>query len=139
VGYPGETEELFEETYRFINELDISYLHVFTYSERPDTPAATYPGKVPQRIRQERNTRLTILSEKKRRHFYQTQLGKTKIVLFEEEISEGNMFGYTENYIRVQMPFDPLLTNELIPVTLMDITPDLKVTAFEIDSVLATS
>jgi len=121
VGFPGETPQDFLETYRFINELPVSYLHVFTYSERENTPAATMPGQVPLPVRAERSKMLHILSDKKRRAFYEQHIGKTATVLFENDIENGRMHGFTENYIRVSAPFDPLLINEMVPVKLTGI------------------
>ena len=121
VGFPGETNELFLETYNFLNELDISYLHVFTYSERANTRAVEMTGIVPIKIRNERSKMLRILSEKKRRKFYEDNLGKTFTVLFEEDIEDGKMHGFTENYIRVAAKYDPLLINELKTVILKEI------------------
>jgi len=112
VGHPGETNDLFLETYQFLNELDISYLHVFTYSERENTLAVTIKPVVAKSDRAERSKMLHILSEKKKRHFYQTQIGKTGTVLFEDEIQNGQMLGFTENYVRVAVKYDPLLVNE---------------------------
>ncbi|MBE9462569.1 tRNA (N(6)-L-threonylcarbamoyladenosine(37)-C(2))-methylthiotransferase MtaB [Dyadobacter subterraneus] len=112
VGHPGETHELFLESYQFLNELDISYLHVFTYSERENTLAVTIKPVVPKSERAERSKMLHILSEKKKRHFYESQIGKTGTVLFEDEIQNGQMLGFTENYIRVAVKYDPLLINE---------------------------
>jgi threonylcarbamoyladenosine tRNA methylthiotransferase MtaB len=121
VGFPGETDELFLETYNFLNDLDISYLHVFTYSERSNTRATEMDGIVPIKKRNERSKMLRILSEKKRRKFYEENLGKTFKVLFEEDIEDGQMHGFTENYIRVAAKYDPLLINELKTVTLDEI------------------
>lgn len=121
VGFPGETDELFLETYNFLNELDISYLHVFTYSERANTRAVEMDGIVPMKKRNERSKMLRILSEKKRRKFYEENLGKTYTVLFEEDVENGQMHGFTENYIRVAAKYDPLLINELKTVTLTSI------------------
>ncbi|NIK73672.1 threonylcarbamoyladenosine tRNA methylthiotransferase MtaB [Thermonema lapsum] len=118
VGFPGENEEDFLDTYRFLNELEVSYLHVFPYSERANTPAASMPGRLPERERKRRADMLRILSEKKRRHFYEQQLGKEATVLFEEEVKDGKMFGFTEHYVRVEADYDPLLVNEFVPVTL---------------------
>jgi len=118
VGFPGETEEDFLDTYRFLNELEVSYLHVFPYSERANTPAASMLGRLPERERKRRADMLRILSEKKRRHFYEQQLGKEATVLFEEEVKDGKMFGFTEHYVRVEADYDPLLVNEFVPVTL---------------------
>ncbi|MCE6987892.1 tRNA (N(6)-L-threonylcarbamoyladenosine(37)-C(2))-methylthiotransferase MtaB [Dyadobacter sp. CY323] len=112
VGHPGETRALFEESYQFLNELDISYLHVFTYSERENTTALAIRPVVPKSERAERSKMLHILSEKKKRSFYEAQIGKTETVLFEDEIQNGQMLGFTENYIRVAVKYDPLLINE---------------------------
>lgn len=131
VGFPGETEELFLETYNFLNELDISYLHVFTYSERANTRAVELDGIVPIRKRNERSKMLRILSEKKRRKFYQENLGKTFTVLFEEDVEDGKMHGFTENYIRVSAKYDPILINELKTVTLSEINEKGNVEAVE--------
>ena len=100
VGFPGETDAHFLETYHFLSELDISYLHVFTYSERENTAAATMNGVVPQQIRKKRGKLLRGLSVKKRRAFYESQLGSTRTVLFESENKEGYIHGFTENYIK---------------------------------------
>jgi threonylcarbamoyladenosine tRNA methylthiotransferase MtaB len=124
VGFPGETDELFLETYNFLNELNISYLHVFTYSERANTRAVDMDGVVPMKKRNERSKMLRILSEKKRRKFYEENLGQTFTVLFEEDIEEGMMHGFTENYIRVAAKYDPMLINELKVVTLDAILAD---------------
>ncbi len=113
VGFPGETEEKFLETYNFLNELPISYLHVFTYSERENTEASEMDGVIPIPERKRRNKMLRILSEKKKMAFYQTQLGKTLSVLWEHENKNGLMFGFTENYVRVQKPFDQNAVNEI--------------------------
>lgn len=101
VGFPGETDDHFKETYNFINGLDISYLHVFTYSERPNTPAAEMPGMIDVGLRRQRNKMLRILSEKKRHHFYQNFLGEKRPVLFEGNEQKGLMYGFTDNYVKV--------------------------------------
>lgn len=124
VGFPGETDELFLETYNFLNELNISYLHVFTYSERANTRALEMDGIVPLKKRNERSKMLRILSEKKRRKFYEENLGKTFTVLFEEDVENGKIHGFTENYIRVAAKYDPMLINELKLVTLDRINED---------------
>ena len=124
VGFPGETEEYFMETYEYLLGLDISYLHVFTYSERPNTPAATMEGVVSLSERQRRSKMLRSLSAKKRRSFYQSQLGKTRTVLFEGENKKGYIHGFTENYVKVKAPWDPALVNTLHRVTLSDIDGD---------------
>jgi threonylcarbamoyladenosine tRNA methylthiotransferase MtaB len=118
VGFPGETEEDFLDTYRFLNDLDISYLHVFTYSERENTPAIHMEGVVSMAERHKRSKMLHILSEKKRRHFYEQQTGNIHTVLFEDDVEEGYMHGFTENYIRVKAKYDPMLINELKKVRL---------------------
>lgn len=131
VGFPGETEALFLETYNFLKELPVSYLHVFTYSERANTRAAEMEDVVPMKIRNKRSKMLRILSEKKRRAFYEENLGKTFQVLFEEDIEEGKMHGFTENYIRISAKYDPLLINEIKEVTLADINEKGTVEVFE--------
>ena len=113
VGFPGETDADFLETYNFLNELPISYLHVFPYSERPDTLAPTLPGRVQDRIRHERTTQLRSLSEKKKRFFYEQYLGLETEVLFEDDVTDGYMEGFTPNYIRVVAKYDPLLVGEM--------------------------
>lgn len=118
VGFPGETEEYFLETFNFLNELPIAYLHVFTYSERPNTLAAESLEGVPKHIRQKRSKMLRGLSVKKRRAFYESQLGKTKTILFEKENKQGFIEGYTENYVRVRQAWDPSLANQLVEVHL---------------------
>lgn len=112
VGHPGETKELFEETYRFLNELEVSYLHVFTYSERENTTALAIRPVVPKAERAERSKMLHILSDKKKRFFYESQIGKEGKVLFEDEVQNGQMLGFTGNYVRVAVKYDPLLINE---------------------------
>jgi threonylcarbamoyladenosine tRNA methylthiotransferase MtaB len=118
VGYPGETEEDFLTSYRFLADLDISYLHVFTYSERPNTEATTIKEVVPQAIRNKRSKMLRALSVKKRRAFYESQLGKSFTVLFEGENKKGYSTGFTENYVKVRTPWDPKLVNTLQEITL---------------------
>ncbi|MDI9858370.1 tRNA (N(6)-L-threonylcarbamoyladenosine(37)-C(2))-methylthiotransferase MtaB [Flectobacillus roseus] len=127
VGHPGETEEEFLETYNFLNELPISYLHVFTYSERENTTALTIKPVVPQSKRAERSKMLHILSDKKRRYFYEQQLGKNFEVLFEEDVEDGQMQGFTENYVRVTAKYDPLLINETKQVALVSINEKMLV------------
>jgi threonylcarbamoyladenosine tRNA methylthiotransferase MtaB len=121
VGFPGESREDFLDTYNFLNELNISYLHVFTYSERENTLAAEMPGSVPGSTRSDRSKMLHILSDKKRRAFYESQLGKMEEVLFEGDIKEGYMHGFTRNYVKVQAKYDPVLVNELKRVELISI------------------
>ena len=132
VGFPGETEEDFIDTYNFINELDIAYLHVFPYSERPNTTAVRMEGVVPQHERNRRVKMLRILSDKKRRAFYQQHIGQTYTVLFEAEENSGMMNGFTENYIKVKTPYDPLLVNELVQVKLTGIDADGEVLVEEV-------
>jgi threonylcarbamoyladenosine tRNA methylthiotransferase MtaB len=111
VGFPGETDDDFIETYQFLNELDISYLHVFSYSERINTPAAEMEESVPVKVRNDRSKMLRSLSEKKRRYFYEQHLGKSYDVLFEEDIENGLIHGFTPNYIRVAIPSRNNLVN----------------------------
>ena len=124
VGFPGETEELFLETYNYLNELDISYLHVFTYSERPNTEAAEMIGIVPKKVRAKRSKMLRGLSAKKRRAFYESQLGNNLTVLFENENKDGYINGFTENYVKVKTPWNPELVNTLHKITLKEIDED---------------
>ncbi|MGZ5284015.1 MAG: tRNA (N(6)-L-threonylcarbamoyladenosine(37)-C(2))-methylthiotransferase MtaB [Kaistella sp.] len=124
VGFPGETEEKFLETYNFLNELPISYLHVFTYSERENTEAAGMQDVVPIPERKRRNKMLRILSEKKKMAFYQTQIGKALPVLWEHENKNGIMFGFTENYVRVQKPYDESSINQIETLKLDKIESD---------------
>ena len=124
VGFPGETDELFLETYNFLNELDISYLHVFTYSERDNTLAANMDGVVPKRVRAKRSKMLRGLSAKKRRAFYESQLDTTRKVLFESENKEGYIQGFTGNYVKVKAPWNPELVNTIHEVSLTKIDDD---------------
>jgi threonylcarbamoyladenosine tRNA methylthiotransferase MtaB len=118
VGFPGETEEQFLDTYNFLNGLDVSYLHVFTYSERDNTEAILMENAVPITERKRRNKMLRILSAKKLRAFYETQLNKTSTVIFEHEAKGDFMFGFTENYVKVKFPFDAELVNRSLSITL---------------------
>ncbi|MBL7849430.1 MAG: tRNA (N(6)-L-threonylcarbamoyladenosine(37)-C(2))-methylthiotransferase MtaB [Cyclobacteriaceae bacterium] len=122
VGFPGERDEDFLETYNYLNELDISYLHVFTYSERENTLAATMPDPVPQNVRNERSRMLHILSDKKRRAFYEQNVGSARTVLFEKDIEDGMIHGFTENYVRVAVPADEELINQLRVVRIGEIS-----------------
>lgn len=124
VGFPGETDEHFLETYHFLNDLDISYLHVFTYSERDNTEAANMDGVVPMSVRNKRSKMLRGLSVKKRRAFYESQLGSKRTVLFEGENKEGYIHGFTENYVKVKAPWNPELVNTLHDVELIKIDAD---------------
>ncbi len=121
VGFPGETEEDFLETYNFIKDLDITYLHVFTYSERANTPAAEMEGIIPVEERRRRNEMLRILSEKKKRAFYSQFLGRRREVLFEAHKDKTLMTGFTDNYLKVEAPIDPDLINKITTVQLMNI------------------
>ena len=124
VGFPGETEEDFEETYLFLNELDVSYLHVFTYSERAKTTAIKMDNPVPMNIRKERSKRLRILSAKKKREFYKINEQKTEEVIFEAEHEHGIMHGFTSNYVKVKAPFNPLIKNHVVPVKMTEVDRD---------------
>lgn len=121
VGFPGETQDHFLDTYTFINELDVSYLHVFAYSERANTPAASMEGAIPKKARGDRSKMLRGLSEKKRRAFYESQVGREEAVLFENDVENGIMHGFTRNYVRVAAKYDPLLINEVKPVKLVTV------------------
>ena len=124
VGFPGETDDLFLETYEFLNALDISYLHVFSYSERPNTVAAQMDHKVPKEVRTKRSKMLRGLSSKKRRAFYESQLGSVQTVLFEGENKEGYIHGFTPNYVKVKTPWNPNLVNTAHEVSLKQIDED---------------
>jgi threonylcarbamoyladenosine tRNA methylthiotransferase MtaB len=134
VGHPGETNELFLETYNYLNGLDISYLHVFTYSERENTAALEIKPVVPKSQRVERSKMLHILSEKKRRAFYESQLGKEFTVLFENDGENGTMEGFTENYVRIVAKYDPLLINETKRIVLNEINSENLVEILEVAS-----
>jgi threonylcarbamoyladenosine tRNA methylthiotransferase MtaB len=118
VGFPGENRDTFMETYRFVQELDISYLHVFTYSERPNTPASAFDGAVSTEEKQERSIMLRSLSVKKRRCFYRQHLGEIRPVLFENDVTDGLVHGFTDNYIRVGIPHRQGVVNTIQPVYL---------------------
>jgi len=124
VGFPGETEELFQETYDLLNELDISYLHVFTYSERANTEAVEMEGVVDKGVRHQRSKMLRILSAKKKRAFYEQNIGSTRTVLFEHENKDGFIQGFTENYVKVKVQYDPGLRNQSIKVKLNEFAED---------------
>jgi threonylcarbamoyladenosine tRNA methylthiotransferase MtaB len=125
VGFPGETNELFEETYQFLAELPVSYLHVFTYSERDHTPATSFSGRVEPRLRAERSERLRMLSKKMRHAFYSAFIGRTLNVLFEHPTSEGMYSGLTSNYIRVEVPTMKNLSNEILDVQLREMAENV--------------
>lgn len=120
-GFPGESDRHFEETYQFLHDLPVSYLHVFTYSERDHTPAALMKNEVPLSLRRERNQILRNLSLKKLHAFSVQYLGSVRPVLFEKEEAKGEMYGYTDNYIRVSAPYNAALTNRIIPCTLVEV------------------
>lgn len=128
VGFPSETDAHFQETYNFLNALDISYLHVFTYSERDHTGALKIPDSVPDTERQTRSKMLHILSEKKKRFFYASQIGSVRQALFEHTNDNGLMHGFTENYIKVSIPYQPDLANRIVPVRLLTLNADETVT-----------
>ncbi len=124
VGFPGETDEDFLATVNFLKDLDISYLHVFTYSERANTGAPKLGAKVPMETRRERSKILHLLSDRKKLAFYQTQVGKQKAVLFEQDENEGWLFGFSENYVKVKTPFNEALINQIVAVELTEIDRD---------------
>lgn len=129
VGFPGETEEDFLETYRFVQELDVSYFHVFTYSERPNTPAADMPNPVPLQERRRRNEMLSILSEKKRRYFYEQQLGQVRPVLLEKSKVEGQLSGFTDNYVKVAVALEDSWVNHVVDLQLEGVSAEGPVQA----------
>ncbi|AVR46677.1 tRNA (N(6)-L-threonylcarbamoyladenosine(37)-C(2))-methylthiotransferase MtaB [Christiangramia fulva] len=137
VGFPGETDEHFLQTYNFLNELDISYLHVFTYSERDNTPAAEMSGAVPLKVRKKRSKMLRGLSVKKRRAFYEKQLGSERKVLFEGENKDGYIHGFTENYVKVKAPWNPHLVNTIHNIKLTEIDEDGLVRFEELEKAVA--
>ncbi len=130
VGFPGETDELFLETYNYLNNLDLSYLHVFTYSERDNTEAIDLPNQVSIVERKRRNKMLRILSAKKLRLFYEQQKGKILSVIFENENKKGFMYGFTQNYVKVKYPFDETLCNSILNVTILDFDEEGNMTCF---------
>jgi len=136
VGFPGETREDFIDTYNFLNDMEISYLHVFTYSERENTIAAQMEGAVPGAQRSDRSKMLHILSEKKRRAFYESQLGEIGDVLFEADEKDGYMHGFSKNYVKVRTLYDPLLVNEVVPVKYMEVTDSCEVEVEEVPETL---
>ncbi|NTD97506.1 tRNA (N(6)-L-threonylcarbamoyladenosine(37)-C(2))-methylthiotransferase MtaB [Agrobacterium tumefaciens] len=137
VGFPGETKEDFLDTYQFLNQLEISYLHVFTYSERELTAAADMKGVVTGSARNERSKMLHILSDKKRRAFYQSQIGSNAEVLFEADQKMGYMHGFTKNYVKVRAKYDPIMVNELKAVKLLEMTPEGEVEVAELENAFA--
>lgn len=139
VGFPGESDQDFLETYQLLNDLDISYLHVFTYSERDNTLAAEMEEVVPSAVRKKRSRMLRGLSAKKRRAFYQAQLGTVRTVLLESENKAGYMYGFTENYVRVKTTWDPALANSLVEAELQEIDEEGFVRFRQLDRELAIS
>ncbi|TCC98243.1 tRNA (N(6)-L-threonylcarbamoyladenosine(37)-C(2))-methylthiotransferase MtaB [Pedobacter psychroterrae] len=137
VGFPGETQEDFLETYQFLNEMDVSYLHVFTYSEREQTAAAEMKGVVAGSTRADRSKMLHILSDKKRRAFYQSQIGSIGEVLFEDDQKNGFMHGFTKNYVKVKAKYDPVMVNEIKSVRLVELSADGEVEVEETGAILA--
>jgi len=125
VGFPGETEQNFLETYNFLCDLPISYLHVFTYSERPDTKAINMPDQVDIVERKRRNSMLRILSEKKRNEFYRSMIGRELTVLFENENLDGFMNGFSSNYVRVKIPFDNAHLNNFVKVKITEVDENI--------------
>ena len=134
-GFPGETDVDFRDTYDFLHELDVSYLHVFTYSERPNTSATEMPEGVPKQKRHERSIQLHSLSDKKRRLFYEQNLGRDALVLFENDVEDGRMYGFTENYVRVAAAYDPLRVNEFQRVRLCGIADNGAVVVEEVEHI----
>lgn len=137
VGFPGETDEEFMETIHFLKDIDVSYLHVFTYSERANTTAVKLGDAVPNEVRKQRSKQLHILSDKKKRAFYEQQVGTTRSVLFEAEEDEGIMYGFTENYVKVKVPFNQNLVNTMQTVRLVAIDRDGVMKVELLDQVLA--
>ena len=119
-GFPGETEEDFRDSYDFVKSLPLSYLHVFTYSRRPGTPAAAMKEQVPEQVKHDRTNRLLELSETKKRFFYHEHVGETRPVLWESENVDGKIFGFTDNYIKVAAPFNPDWVNTIKPYFLTE-------------------
>lgn len=137
IGFPGETDEEFMETIHFLKDIDVSYLHVFTYSERANTTAVKLGDPVPNEIRKQRSKQLHILSDKKKRAFYEQQVGTTRTVLFEAEEDEGIMYGFTENYVKVKVPFNQNLVNTMQRVKLVAIDRDGVMKVELLEQVLA--
>ncbi len=136
VGFPGETDDDFLDTYNYLNELDVSYLHVFSYSERENTSAIKISQKIPMNERAKRSKMLHVLSDKKRRYFYEQNLNKPFKVLWEAENENNKMFGFTENYIKVQTSYDPMLVNEIMEIELAEIDCDMTVKCRTLEHVI---
>jgi threonylcarbamoyladenosine tRNA methylthiotransferase MtaB len=124
VGFPGETDEDFMDSVNFLKDLEISYLHVFTYSERANTGAPKLGEKVPMEVRRERSKQLHLLSDRKKRQFYTENIETERTVLFEHEEDEGMMYGFTENYVKVKFPYQQELTNTFQKIRLTEIDRD---------------
>ena len=138
-GFPGETKAEYLKTYDFLRELDVSYLHVFTYSEREKTLAIDMAHRVPKKERQERSNMLRVLSREKKRYFYETQKNQVRTVLFEYNIKDGKMQGYTENYVRVAAKYDPMLVNELKKVRLSKLDEKENFQVLEVEENFTTN
>ena len=136
-GFPGETEEDFLKTYQFLNELNVSYLHVFTYSERANTQALEMDGVVSLKERQKRSKMLRALSEKKKRYFYEQHIDQMQTVLFEDDVEDGHMHGFTENYIRIKAKYDPVLINEMKVVKMARVDASGLMEVEEVEEILA--
>jgi threonylcarbamoyladenosine tRNA methylthiotransferase MtaB len=132
VGFPGETDELFNSTLNFIKELPISYLHVFSYSERENTLAITFDGVVPKQKRVERSKKLRILSDKLQRAYYQKYLGTTQTALMEQENKNGFLFGFTDNYIKVKIPYSEEIMQKKIKIKLLSFDENGQITSQKI-------
>ena len=124
VGFPGETDALFSESVQFLEQLQVSYLHVFTYSERPDTPSLSLPGRVEPRERFRRSEALRVLGQKKKQAFHRLQIGSDHSVLVEGAIESNMLSGFTSNYTRVFVPYDPGLVNTIVDVKVEGVTGD---------------
>jgi threonylcarbamoyladenosine tRNA methylthiotransferase MtaB len=124
VGFPGETEDYFEGTYMFLNELPVSYLHVFTYSERPNTSAAAFDKAVEPKVRFKRNKMLRVLGQKKKRTFYEAMVGKSASVLTEGDVDGGFRYGFTDNYVRIGLPADMTAENTIVPVEITGVADE---------------
>jgi len=124
VGFPSETNEEFNDTLQFLGQLDISYIHVFTYSPRPNTLALKIDEKVSEKEKKTRSQLLHQLSEEKKLTFYKSNIGKTVKVLWESDVQNGFMFGFTDNYIRVKTTYDPSLVNEIKTIRLENMDSD---------------
>ncbi|MDP1677452.1 MAG: tRNA (N(6)-L-threonylcarbamoyladenosine(37)-C(2))-methylthiotransferase MtaB [Bacteroidota bacterium] len=125
VGFPGENEELFRKNFDFVHKLPISYLHVFTYSERPNTPSINFDGRIEPRVRYSHSDQLRVLGQMKRTVFYRSQKDFVRPVLIEGEIENNMLSGYTDNYVRVRVPYHPSLENSIAMVRIGDVQDDV--------------